>query len=94
MLGAFKFLVGSCQYVFDISFADIYFRHDLLNMANLTLNINNNNNCSIARHLSQCEHAKYIINLHNLYSNLHDDFQKQHIPFSYKITNLIFNHVH
>ena len=44
-------------------------------------NINNNNSSSsISQHLSQCEHAKYIINMHNLYSNLHDDFQKQHIP--------------
>ena len=45
----------------------------------------NNNNSSISQHLSQCEHAKYII-------NLHDDSQKQHIPSSYTITNLIFNH--
>ena len=30
--------------------------------------------------------------MHNLYSNVHDDSQKQHIPSSYTITNLIFNH--
>ena len=51
-------------------------------------NINNNNSSSsISQHLSQCEHAKYIINMHKLYSNLHGDFQKQHIPSSYTITN-------
>ena len=56
-------------------------------------NINNNNSSSsISQHLSQCEHAKYIINMHNLYSNVHDDSQKQHMPSSYTITNLIFNH--
>ena len=56
-------------------------------------NINNNNSSSsISQHLSQCEHAKYIINMHNLCLNVHDDSQKQHIPSSYTITNLIFNH--
>ena len=69
------------------------FLHDSLNMANLTLIlITYNSSSSIFQHLSQCEHAKFIINMHNLYSNLHDGFQKQHIPSSYTKTNLIFNH--
>ena len=55
-------------------------------------NINNNNNSSsILQHLLQFGHAKYIINMYNLHCNLHDNFQKPHIPSSYTITNLIFN---
>ena len=48
------------------------------------------NNSCISQHLCQCQHAEYLINMNNLYSNLHDTSQTFNHN-SYTATELVFN---
>ena len=61
-----------------------FYEHNSTNTYQVT-NSNTNNNSAIAEHVMNCEHAKHLIDINNLYDQLSDKTADKPFAYNYLI---------